>query len=217
MPVHLAERAGLRPDHVQIAEKYGGGYPANVEGLHHLHCLVSIHIENFFLVLELTKHRISSVNLCIITSNITTLSARTNSPTTPKSSASTSVSRHPIHHSSPLFLYFSRRLCHPFPSSFPRLLLLPFFPDLQSLTCPLAHCLDIIRQQLMCIVDIGVLGRVWYNPSSPTPFPDFNTEHKCRNYEAVRKWAEQHQVVGGGEPEDYLRPPRGEDVLESMP
>lgn len=41
VPSSLAEKSGLQPSQVQISEKYGGGYPANVEGLHHLHCLVS--------------------------------------------------------------------------------------------------------------------------------------------------------------------------------
>jgi hypothetical protein len=31
----------LLPDQVKINQKYGGGFPANVEGLHQLHCLVS--------------------------------------------------------------------------------------------------------------------------------------------------------------------------------
>jgi len=39
VPADQAERVGLRTDQVQISEKYGGGYPANVEGLHQLHCL----------------------------------------------------------------------------------------------------------------------------------------------------------------------------------
>jgi len=39
VPSHLAKKAGLSESQVQIQEKYGGGYPANVEGLHHLHCL----------------------------------------------------------------------------------------------------------------------------------------------------------------------------------
>lgn len=39
-----AEQSGLRHDQVKISQAYGGGYPANVEGLHHLHCLVSDHI-----------------------------------------------------------------------------------------------------------------------------------------------------------------------------
>lgn len=41
VPADKALRSGLAPDQVKIQEKYGGGYPANVEGLHHLHCLVS--------------------------------------------------------------------------------------------------------------------------------------------------------------------------------
>ena len=60
-----------------------------------------------------------------------------------------------------------------------------------------AHCLDIIRQQLMCTVDIGVLGLIYYHNATtgePTPFVDFNTKHTCRNYDAVRQWAEDHQV-----------------------
>ena len=41
VPPSEAAKTGLKPDQVQINEKYGGGFPANVEGLHHLHCLVS--------------------------------------------------------------------------------------------------------------------------------------------------------------------------------
>jgi len=41
-----------------------------------------------------------------------------------------------------------------------------------------AHCLDILRQQLMCTVDIGVLGQIWWNKESPTAYPDFNTRHE---------------------------------------
>lgn len=40
IPEDQAARAGIAPDQVKIKEKYGGGYPAHVEGLHHLHCLV---------------------------------------------------------------------------------------------------------------------------------------------------------------------------------
>jgi hypothetical protein len=36
-----AKRTGLRHDQVKVSQEYGGGFPANVEGLHHLHCLVS--------------------------------------------------------------------------------------------------------------------------------------------------------------------------------
>ena len=59
------------------------------------------------------------------------------------------------------------------------------------------HCLDILRQQLMCAPDVGVFGQVWYQPEGeplPIAFTDFNTKHKCRDYEAIRKWAEEHQL-----------------------
>ncbi|KAJ4985943.1 tat pathway signal sequence [Stagonosporopsis vannaccii] len=34
-----AEQSGIGRNHVKLSQDYGGGYPANVEGLHHLHCL----------------------------------------------------------------------------------------------------------------------------------------------------------------------------------
>ena len=46
-----------------------------------------------------------------------------------------------------------------------------------------SHCLDILRQQLMCTVDTGVLGQWWVNP-----------DHPCKNFDAVRQWAEDHQA-----------------------
>lgn len=66
-----------------------------------------------------------------------------------------------------------------------------------------AHCLDILRQQLMCTVDVGVFGQIWYRPSGEkniSAFVDFNTPHKCRNYDDVRRWAEERQL-----PEDVPR------------
>jgi hypothetical protein len=40
VPEEHAAASGIAPDQVKIKKEYGGGYPANVEGLHHLHCLV---------------------------------------------------------------------------------------------------------------------------------------------------------------------------------
>lgn len=92
----------------------------------------------------------------------------------------------------------------------------PQLPEM-LLTIPLAHCLDILRQQLMCTVDIGVLGQVWWNREKPTAYPDFNTKHTCRNFEDVRKWAETHQAPAEV-PEGYLVPPRSmADVSEFIP
>jgi hypothetical protein len=40
IPESEANRTRLRPDQVKVSKHYGGGFPANVEGLHHLHCLL---------------------------------------------------------------------------------------------------------------------------------------------------------------------------------
>lgn len=68
----------------------------------------------------------------------------------------------------------------------------------------------------MCTVDIGVLGKVWWNVDNPTPYPDFNTQHQCRDFEAVRSWAELNQGLATW-PEDYLDKPKVEDVYGSIP
>jgi hypothetical protein len=83
----------------------------------------------------------------------------------------------------------------------------------------IAHCLDTIRQQLMCQVDIGVLGQVWIHPEAPEPYVDFNTKHQCRDFEAVRKWAEERQMPVEEElPGDWLEPPKlGDRVYEVIP
>jgi hypothetical protein len=49
----------------------------------------------------------------------------------------------------------------------------------------------------MCNVDTGVLGQVWVAASdggAPIAFPDFNTRHKCKNYDDVKNWAQKLQV-----------------------
>lgn len=40
VPEAYAELSGIRSSHVKVSPEYGVGFIANVEGLHHLHCLV---------------------------------------------------------------------------------------------------------------------------------------------------------------------------------
>lgn len=85
------------------------------------------------------------------------------------------------------------------------------------------HCLDILRQVLMCNPDMGVLGQVWWQPeneSHPQAFVDFNTKHRCRNYEAVRAWAEAHQLPPEEEVDMskfYKAPEPGDTILPEIP
>jgi Mycotoxin biosynthesis protein UstYa len=98
----------------------------------------------------------------------------------------------------------------------------------------ITHCLDILRQQLMCTVDTGVLGQVWVaQPDGPNPhgshdgavttampvmpFVDFNTKHQCKNFDAIRKWAEVRQLPEET-PSDYLEPPgTGDRIYSEIP
>ncbi|KAL8346158.1 hypothetical protein RB601_004036 [Gaeumannomyces tritici] len=85
----------------------------------------------------------------------------------------------------------------------------------------ITHCLDTLRQVLMCNVDTGVLGQVWTLQPEATvvqAFPDFNTLHKCKDYEAVRKWGEEHQVAPNGQlPEGFIAEPKEGDVIRFIP
>lgn len=72
----------------------------------------------------------------------------------------------------------------------------------------------------MCQVDTAVLGQVWTQPGdepAPTAYVDFNTLHKCKNFDAVRAWAEVRQLPESV-PLDFLEPPKeGDRVYRETP
>ncbi|KAH8775126.1 hypothetical protein BGZ57DRAFT_371344 [Hyaloscypha finlandica] len=152
VPLSEATKSGLKPPQVQINPKYGGGFPANVEGLHHLHCLNLVRQSLYY---NIDYYRAEGKGAFVNEDMIV---------------------RHHV-----------------------------------------SHCLDIIRQQLMCTVDTGMLGQVWWDKRFPKAFVDFNTEHKCKNFDAVRQWAEERQLPEKV-PDDFLKPPRSEEeVYEEIP
>ncbi|KAJ5837119.1 hypothetical protein N7447_003145 [Penicillium robsamsonii] len=57
----------------------------------------------------------------------------------------------------------------------------------------LDHCVEILRQFIMCHVDVGVVTSHWVE-GRKKPWPNFNTEHVCKDYDQVLKWTEQHQL-----------------------
>ncbi|KAL7953319.1 hypothetical protein V8C34DRAFT_297313 [Trichoderma compactum] len=145
--------SGLDPSFVQRAEKYGGGFIVNVEGMHHLHCLNLVRKALYFNYERYKK-----------------------------------LGEH------------------------------AFVNDEFILRLHVTHCLDTIRQVLMCNVDTGVLGQVWVDPKQPTAFPDFHTKHVCKNYDDIRDWAERLQAPPPDQiPNDYLASPKSEDAIEFTP
>ena len=55
------------------------------------------------------------------------------------------------------------------------------------------HCIDTLRQTLMCHGDIALHTFDWI-PDYRRPWPNFNVVHECRNFEAIYDWAEKHSV-----------------------
>ncbi|MCJ1442095.1 MAG: hypothetical protein MMC23_002587 [Stictis urceolatum] len=56
------------------------------------------------------------------------------------------------------------------------------------------HCIEMLRMNLMCESDIGVITFHEVPGMDDGPWPDFSTWHTCRNFEAVRDWAVEHTV-----------------------
>ncbi|KAF5866552.1 hypothetical protein ETB97_011437 [Aspergillus alliaceus] len=66
----------------------------------------------------------------------------------------------------------------------------------------LQHCVEILRQNIMCNADVGIIPHEWVT-QTPDPFANFNTWHKCRDLESVEKWIHEHEIP---------TPPDGSDL-----
>jgi len=148
-----AEKAGIPSDRMMVGEELGGpGYPADVEGIHQIHCL-----------------------------NLLRQS-----------------------------LYFNSDYYHNLGTG-------AFVNNEEVLKLHIGHCLDMIRQQLMCTADIGFVPYLWAGspPHGPHVFPDFNRNHKCKNFEDIRAWAEKRQGSWGHDLD--IKPRPGALVLAEIP
>lgn len=61
------------------------------------------------------------------------------------------------------------------------------------------HCINSLRMYLQCAADVTPYLT---KRDARTPLgiePDFNTRHKCRDFEKIRKWAAKHAL----DPRDY--------------
>ena len=64
-------------------------------------------------------------------------------------------------------------------------------PDLYELHYE--HCIDYIRQSMMCNFDTGIVPYNWVlNRNTPTP--DANTMHKCVNWDKLQGWLQSRVV-----------------------
>lgn len=56
----------------------------------------------------------------------------------------------------------------------------------------LDHCVEMLRQQIMCTGDVGLLVFHWVE-GHVNPWPDYNTWHQCRDYEKILAWRDEHE------------------------
>lgn len=47
----------------------------------------------------------------------------------------------------------------------------------------------------MCKADISVNTYDWI-PNFPKPWPNFETEHECANWDSIHNWAREHSFDG---------------------
>ncbi|KAJ5959318.1 uncharacterized protein N7479_006468 [Penicillium vulpinum] len=57
----------------------------------------------------------------------------------------------------------------------------------------LQHCVEILRQNIMCNADVGIIPHEWVS-QTPDPFANFNTWHKCRDLKSVENWIHEHEI-----------------------
>ena len=55
------------------------------------------------------------------------------------------------------------------------------------------HCIELIRQALMCNADVGLITYDWVE-GFELPFPNLNTRHTCRDFERIYEWYDRHKV-----------------------
>lgn len=57
----------------------------------------------------------------------------------------------------------------------------------------LDHCIEMIRQKIMCNADTTMITWYWVQGRAD-PYPNFNTRHRCRNFEKLMDWSVEHAV-----------------------
>lgn len=82
-------------------------------------------------------------------------------------------------------------------------------PDNLS-TVHMDHCIDLLRQSVMCSSDITPITYAWY-PKYQKVLPTMGITHTCRDFDAIRDWAKEHQTHKF-DAEDHV-----EEVVHNLP
>lgn len=81
-----------------------------------------------------------------------------------------------------------------------------FAQDSRAQRSHLEHCIETLRQALMCNSGTGLVTFHWVK-GSEEPYPDYDTYHQCRDPELVLDWALRNAVPASmpfGRPADVF-------------
>ncbi|WPB01030.1 uncharacterized protein RHO25_005650 [Cercospora beticola] len=76
------------------------------------------------------------------------------------------------------------------------------------------HCLDALRERIMCLSDVTFIPSIWIDREGWI-LPDFEREHKCHNFDAVRDWAYANQMPEAVRNHTYIPGPNAQ--LTTLP
>ncbi|TGO57341.1 hypothetical protein BOTNAR_0203g00170 [Botryotinia narcissicola] len=75
------------------------------------------------------------------------------------------------------------------------------------------HCVDMLRQKLMCDADVHLVTYNWLK-GHDVPHPNFNTARQCRSFEAVKQYVMDNALDGSNLPKMYFEKPKDGSVME---
>lgn len=67
----------------------------------------------------------------------------------------------------------------------------PGFPDANGHA---DHCFSYLLQTLLCHADVGVMTTTWSEQDNEF-LADFNVTRQCRNFDAIREWAQTRKAM----------------------
>ncbi|KAK6072457.1 hypothetical protein SCUP234_09250 [Seiridium cupressi] len=67
------------------------------------------------------------------------------------------------------------------------------------------HCIEILRQFVMCHADVGLVTSQWV-AGHDNPWPDFNTKQVCRDFDRILAWTRLHEFPEGTAPMNPSKP-----------
>lgn len=75
------------------------------------------------------------------------------------------------------------------------------------------HCADMLRQKLMCDADPSLITYSWLK-NHYNPHPNFNVEHKCRNFDRLLDAMDKYGIDLDAVPKGGIRRPTDSEVVD---